>query len=148
MNRIRFILEQYHPDWGSWEGIIPVVDDISFLKLVDDFESSKGWDAAGAYAGIDPAFTDAKRWIRSLLGDGHPEYEGMECTWLLGCGCSVAGCWPFEARVMVEADIVTWKLFRQPFRPERDYSGFGPFVFDRREYEAAIQELAQTVAQR
>jgi hypothetical protein len=53
-----------------------------------------------------------------------------------------AGCWPLEARVVIDEETVTWNSFRQPFRPQRDYSDFGPFTFDRREYEAAIAELA------
>jgi hypothetical protein len=81
--------------------------------------------------------------VRSLLGEGHPEYEADGITWLLGCNCAVAGCWPLEARVTIDAHTVTWTSFCQPFRPERDYSDFGPFSFDLREYETAIAELAE-----
>jgi len=148
MNRIGFSFEQYHDPWGNWEGVVPLVDGVSLLKLIADFELAKDWDVPGQYAGIAPAFIDAKRWIRSLRGQGRPEYEQMESTWLLGCGSSVAGCWPLEARVVIEADTVAWDRFRQPFRPKRDYSGFGPFVFHRGEYEGAVDELAVSLVVR
>ena len=146
MNRVRFSFEAYRPDWGHWRGVVPLVDGVSLLKLITDFELSKGWEPAGTYAGIAPEFTNADRWVRSLLGYGHPEYEGNGITWLLGCGCSVAGCWPLEACVAINDNTIAWHSFRQPFRPERDYSDFGPFVFDRREYEAAVAELAGSVS--
>jgi len=146
MNRIQFRVEEYRPDWGQWDGVVPLVDNFSLLELITDFESSKGWELAGGYAGISPGFTNASRWVRSLLGNGHPEYEGDGITWLLGCGCSVAGCWPLEARVTIDDNTVVWNYFRQPFRPERDYSDFGPFIFDRREYEAAVAQLAESLS--
>lgn len=37
--------------------------------------------------------------------------------------------------------MVVWDEFRQPRRRERDYSGFGPYLFDRARYEAAVAEL-------
>jgi len=33
-----------------------------------------------------------------------------------------------------------WSAFSQPFREHRDYSGFGPFEFDRTQYEIAVRE--------
>jgi hypothetical protein len=146
MNRVAFRIEEYDAGHTRCQCAVPFVDGVSILSLVTDFESSKGWDLAGAYAGIAPGFVDASRWVRSLLGVGHPEYEGDGITWLLGCTCTVAGCWPLEARVTIDATTVTWESFRQPFRPERDYSDFGPFTFDRREYEAAIAELAKSLS--
>ncbi|PZS29673.1 MAG: hypothetical protein DLM58_15100 [Pseudonocardiales bacterium] len=35
-------------------------------------------------------------------------------------------------------DTVTWTEFAQDHRPGWDYFGFGPFVFDRLQYERAI----------
>jgi hypothetical protein len=35
----------------------------------------------------------------------------------------------------------TGDSFRQPHRPDWDYSGFGPFVFDRAQYDEALQLL-------
>lgn len=35
-----------------------------------------------------------------------------------------------------------WRGFIQPCRPERDYGDFGPFVFQRDQYERAVREAA------
>jgi hypothetical protein len=44
--------------------------------------------------------------------------------------------------VIVDETTVTWTEFEQPYRPGRDYTSFGPFVFSRTDYEAAIADLA------
>ncbi len=31
----------------------------------------------------------------------------------------------------------------QPFRADRDYSAFGPFVFDRQDYDRALEALSE-----
>ena len=41
---------------------------------------------------------------------------------------------------------VIWDQFTQPFRPQRDYSGFGAFVFGERQYRMAVAEVAAAVA--
>ncbi|MFG2054464.1 hypothetical protein ACGFI9_10555 [Micromonospora sp. NPDC048930] len=38
--------------------------------------------------------------------------------------------------------VVMWSGFVQPHRPERDYGDFGPFVFGRSQYGAAVREVA------
>jgi hypothetical protein len=44
--------------------------------------------------------------------------------------------------VLVDGGLVTWRGFAQPFRPERDYGTFGPFVFRRSQYERASRKAA------
>lgn len=36
-----------------------------------------------------------------------------------------------------------WSDFEQPFRPNRDYAGFGPFVFERSTYDTAVAAIAE-----
>jgi hypothetical protein len=36
---------------------------------------------------------------------------------------------------------VVWDRFKQPHRPERDYSLFGPFVFNAAQYSMAANEI-------
>ena len=61
--------------------------------------------------------------------------------WLLGCDCGEAGCWPLEDRIVRSDRQITWEQFKQPFRPERDYSSFGPFRFDIEQYRGSLAEL-------
>jgi hypothetical protein len=66
----------------------------------------------------------------------------MKRIYLLGCGsCGEVGCWPLLARVEMGVEEVWWDSFEQPFRRQRDYSGFGPFVFAAKQYREAVESL-------
>ncbi|WP_326770630.1 hypothetical protein OG978_43610 (plasmid) [Streptomyces sp. NBC_01591] len=67
-------------------------------------------------------------------------------TPVLGCECGEWGCWPLMADITVTPDHVTWNSFEQPHRTTRDYSGFGPFQFDRRQYDDAVKVLSAAVS--
>ncbi|HEV2347534.1 MAG TPA: hypothetical protein VGS97_25810 [Actinocrinis sp.] len=45
------------------------------------------------------------------------------------------------AQITVTPDRVTWSSFEQPHRKTRDYTAFGPFRFDRRQYDDALRAL-------
>lgn len=46
------------------------------------------------------------------------------------------------ARIRAEGESVVWDSFEQPYRKDRDYSGFGAFVFDEEQYREAIAALS------
>lgn len=109
--------------------LTPVVDGVDLIARVIEFEEQQGFEPVGGYAALVPGsvgMTDAGRY-----------YSGAT-AYLLGCTCGEAGCWPLEARIVVESHAVTWTGFCQPHRPDRDYGGFGPFVFLRPAYERAV----------
>src|SRR4051812_46116737 len=56
-------------------------------------------------------------------------------TPVLGCECGEWGCWPLMARIAMTAELVIWDSFEQPHRKTRDYTAFGPFRFDRNQYD-------------
>jgi hypothetical protein len=63
--------------------------------------------------------------------------------YLLGCGdCGELGCWPLQGRIGRKGNIVIWDSFSQPHRPLRDYSNFGPFLFDLEPYRTAVLDAA------
>jgi hypothetical protein len=66
-------------------------------------------------------------------------------TPLLGCECGEWGCWPLMARIIVTADVVTWDRFEQPYRKTRVYTAFGPFQFDRHQYDDALHTLSTRI---
>jgi len=35
-----------------------------------------------------------------------------------------------------------WAAFKQPHRPQRNYDAFGPFVFEKGQYEEAVRDAA------
>jgi hypothetical protein len=73
---------------------------------------------------------------------GHPRASWFEDgdTVLMGCPCGEWACWPLTVRVEVTPVTVRWHDFRTGHR-DWDLSELGPFVFDRRDYEAALQAI-------
>jgi hypothetical protein len=120
-----------------------VVNGVSLATRVAQFEMASGWTPAGGYAGLIPSsfrFGDARtHW---LAQSGSVVSEGGKIP-LLGCVCGEWGCWPLLARVEATPDTIGWESFEQPFRPSRDYSNFGPFLFDRSQYANEVAVLAQ-----
>jgi hypothetical protein len=97
---------------------------------------------AGGYRGL-PLGLLKGRLPQHFLGspDSHLDCGPHHKTVLLGCGCGEAGCWPLMSRVHVGEATVRWDDFEQPHRS--DGWTYGPlcFEFDRRQYEAALQEI-------
>jgi len=115
--------------------VSPRIDDQPLTALVGQYERSAGYAPDGGYGGL---ALDAPG-----LHPGHYLGEAAHAGWtyVLACECGEVGCWPLECRIEVTRDEVVWSAFRQPHRDAWDYAGFGPFVFDRRRYEAAVAAL-------
>ncbi len=63
---------------------------------------------------------------------------------VLQCACLLSGCWPFLARIESSSTEVVWSEFEQPHRADTwSYVDFGPFVFNREEYEAGLAALKE-----
>jgi hypothetical protein len=137
---IAFEAEPYETD-GPTE-VVPVLDGVKLTDRIHAFERDHGIETrAVSYAGLIPA--------HFRFGSADEHYLANESSVgptgkipVLGCQCGEWGCWPLLARVIVDETTVTWTEFEQPYRPDRDYTSFGPFVFRRTDYEAAIADLA------
>lgn len=141
MNLVEF-RATHHEDTGDVE-VVPYVDGIPLITRALEFEAEHGMTPAGGYGGIYAArfkFGDLSRYF---LGQGDDLWHEAGRPSLLGCDCGELGCWPLQARVVVVGDTVTWLDFCQPHRPARDYSEFGPFVFERAAYEAAAAAVVE-----
>ena len=144
MDTIRFEVGERE---NSAEGLVDAVDIfINERDLIDltkevelPFASRDGNpDLAGSYVGlpIEAIFMPSRR----LLGEpeeGWDDWEGMISVF--GCGCGVVGCWPLHVRITVQNDVVVWDDFKQPHRRRWRHDRLGPFVFERKEYEAALR---------
>jgi hypothetical protein len=123
--------------------LVPVLGRRPLVELVAAFESRRRFEPALGYRGLFPdRFPIGDRYFFGEADDQWPE-PGR--AWLLGCCCGEAGCWPFEARIEVGTDRVTWTDFVQPHRRERDYSDLGPFVFVREQYEDAVRQAVSLI---
>ena len=99
-------------------------------------------EMAGNYIGLVGGYMRIDLAGQFLGGQGTPMFEGEGGkTALLGCGCGEVGCSPLMARISVTDETVTWEDFEQPTRPDWDYQSFGPFIFDRAQYERALMAI-------
>lgn len=129
-----------------------LVNGRSFLDQVRAFEQPFA-DAEG-HPGIAGSYAHVPAWPR-VLGFFADELVGKHGVGvaLFECDCGTPGCWPLMADIVVEPERVLWQRFRQPHRRGHDgqamwdYSGFGPFTFDRRAYEGEVQKLRDLAAQ-
>lgn len=118
--------------------IVPEINRAPLVELVTIYEADREYQPAGGYAGLIPdhaSFGDLTNyyWSRPDRRWPHPGHG-----WLLGCDCGEVGCWPLEAVIQVSGGLVVWSGFRQPHRPDRSYGEFGPFVFEREQYQHAV----------
>ena len=123
--------------------IVPVINGNMLTDLIAIFERDRHFEPAGGYAGLVPQFFEYGHFDRYLMGEYESDsyWAKLGGIYLLGCDCGEVGCWPLVCRVMSIENTVVWGHFRQPHRPERDYSEFGPFVFDAEQYRRAVEEL-------
>lgn len=121
--------------------LMPVIDGVSLLDRVRTFEFEQDFDVPGQYGPL---------WLRDVAyGDPQLYWEGqidrdfgaIGRNYVLACDCGVTECWPLACRIRVEGEMVIWDEFSHPQRRDRDYSGFGPFVFDLTQYRSAVNKL-------
>jgi hypothetical protein len=121
--------------------IVPIVNGFRLAALVEEFERERLYEPVGGYAGIVPThFNFGPLEAYFLATSAAPPFADKR--WLLGCKCGEAGCWPLEAHIVTTEREIIWEGFKRPFRPERDYSSFGPFRFDHCHYLQSVIDLA------
>ena len=131
---LAFDVEPFEED-DSVFTVVPVVDGSRFTDLIHRFERDAGMETRDAsYEGLIPAFY--------RFGTAAEHYLSDQRIPILGCECGEWGCWPLMGEVHADDHRVVWSEFEQPYRPDRDYSLFGPFSFNRSAYDEALRELA------
>ena len=125
---------------GGAISLVPRVDGTPLTELIEAFEAGLNDSPVGGYGGIVPEYFRFGDLSKYYLGCENQQWPAPGHLWLLGCACGEVGCWPLSAQVTVTDSTVMWSAFSQPFREHRDYSGFGPFEFDRTQYEIAVRE--------
>ena len=123
------------------DGLFALVPEIGGRRLIDlvaAYETARGYAPSGGYGGIVPAHFNFGPLDEYYLGTAAHQWPRPGAAWVLGCECGEVGCWPLTTQITVSDDTVTWSGFSQPHRTDWDYTGFGPFEFDRTEYERAV----------
>jgi hypothetical protein len=122
--------------------VMPRIDGRDLTDLVHEFERERGWIAdAAAYGGLIPAWFEFGPMDLHFLGRGAWLSQGL--VPVLGCECGEWGCWPLHVRIVENAHTVTWSEFAH-LGLERDYTGLGPFQFDREAYVHALAVLVES----
>ena len=146
LNRVTLAVEAF----GTYEPplveIVLSIDGTPLAELVAEYEEEIAADVVGGYRGIIPERVSCHPLSAYFLGQPESQYwRSIGKIALLGCQCGESGCWPLYATVSVGRRVVQWSDFEQPHRRDRDYSGFGPFVFNRRQYEAETEGMSAAI---
>jgi hypothetical protein len=122
--------------------LTPCIDGHLLCDLVSAFETRQGFELPGQYIGLRPDGFRYGPFDRYFLGLADGYFADLGGIYVLACRhCGDAGCWPLMCKASVVGDEVHWSEFRQPHRKNWDYSGFGPFVFERSAFDGAVQAL-------
>ena len=122
--------------------IVPLVNEVQLTLMVEEFEREHNYEPAGGYAGLVPSAFNFGPLDHYFMAETRSEAYDKVSHYLLGCNCGEVGCWPLMARITKGAQQILWNGFKQPFRPDRDYSSFGPFTFSVDQYRRTVIELA------
>lgn len=145
---LSFLVEPLNHHGPEVLTVTPLIDGIVLTELIERYEHEHGMEPAGGYGGLVPAFFRYGSFDRYFLGKSEGEYFNEErSSYLLACQCGEVGCWPLSARISTTETEVIWHGFAQKYQPKRDYSGFGPFVFEIAAYTKTVGEIASRFRQ-
>ncbi|XRQ09711.1 hypothetical protein ACN3XK_02040 [Actinomadura welshii] len=143
LRKVRFDVRPWGDGPTPARELLPYIDNVSLVDLVSGFEHAAGYGIPGQYAGIVLDHFNFGDLTAYLMGRPDSAYWAKRnVIALLGCDCGEVGCWPLEAHVQTNGDLVTWQGFTQPHSPKRDYGTFGPFTFRRPQYDRAARAAA------
>ena len=150
MDVVTFSVEAFDNRHASVLAVSPLVNDLRLTYLIAEYEKVRKYEPAGGYGAIIPKWFDYRPLDRYFLGeherDGYWSKRGG--IYLLGCQCGEVGCWPLLCHIRNEGARVIWEGFQQPHRKERDYSRFGPFVFEVAQNRSALLSLVSEMSER
>ncbi|MHB8111501.1 MAG: hypothetical protein ACYDHW_15855 [Syntrophorhabdaceae bacterium] len=117
-----------------------LIDEKPFEEMVRAYEKKmlagdKEANLAGLYWYLHP-----NALIEYLEGDGFGDAHRIA---LLGCSCLDEDCWPLVCSMEKQENYIIWYDFFQPHRRHWDYSGFGPFGFEKKQLAAALGSLKE-----
>ena len=144
MDKLKFLVKNCQDKYRDWRSVAILINDIDLIRYLKKYElpyaKLEGNEKiAGVYQGIDPLRL-YKRLAYNLDKD-----ENGKIT-ILGCICGEETCWPMKIRTFDSGEKIIWKDFEQPDRNADcedvwDYSRFGEFTFNKKDYNKALNEL-------
>jgi hypothetical protein len=124
--------------------LVPIINGVSLAEMIQDFERKHGFEPAGGYGGLVPDFYKYGPLDQYFLGRcPAAAMDELRRHYVLACSCGEVGCWPLECAITADEAHVMWDSFKQPHRPDRDYSAFGPFIFKAEQYRKVVAEAVK-----
>ena len=153
MNQLRFEFSTRNKphleftEWTLYNSLDIFVDGQPFMQMVKDYEltiPTVNRELAGTFS-----YPDLKYISRTYLtgsNDGQRKYplhpdDGKRIA-LLECECCIPGCAPLLAEVSLSINSVMWHNFGLS---HFSYADFGPFTFDRRQYEREFDRVDEAI---
>jgi hypothetical protein len=161
MDTIKFIIEDYvEEEFGYRFPVINIyINSNNLIHLITAVESKlpveEMLDDPWRYIGFELERFDYFR--REMVGE-----KTYPFSILLTCTCTFPECNCLSATITVEEKTVTWSDMKSPWFSSKlpnpwiseaeaeeiswvplDYSGLGPFIFDRGQYFAALEDVTQ-----
>jgi hypothetical protein len=140
VSTLSFVLESASETAGPLS-IVPVVGGVQMTRLVEEHDLKIGNRPAGGFGGLVRKQFNFGPWDRYFMAEAPSREIERVGHFLLGCTCGELTCWPLVARILRHGELMVWDHFKQPNRPELDYSSFGPFRFEVNQYRQAVAEL-------
>ena len=133
------IVEAVDDNDGVYVGAQLQINGVSFMDMVRQAElpMAQQEDSPGL-AGCYGWCYGTRGFIAELMQRSNNSGQSVS---LLQCSCGEPGCWLLDAHIDVGETTVTWRDFRQSRRESWDYTGLGPFHFDRSEYERELIDI-------
>jgi len=141
ISTLSFVIEPPE-ERAQYLSVTPVVNGVRLTKLVESYDLRIGNLPAGGFAGLVRRSLNFGAWDHYFTAEAPSRKIQRASVYLLGCICGEVSCWPLVARIVRDGELIIWDRFRQPNRPERDYSSFGPFRFEVDQYRQTVADLA------
>ena len=147
MNTLTFQIKAQSNNGRIYVIVEIFIDGVNLIDLLKEYElpyaeREGSPQIAGAYVGLAPQVL--YRQLTRNVSEGWPESKRN----IYACSsCHEEGCWPMFITIKTQGDQVIWEEFEQPHRKVHskvsawNYSGFGPFVFEKSAYLQAVESL-------
>jgi hypothetical protein len=126
---------------------VKLLDDKDFMQMVKEYELTRknvNKELAGTFSFLNIAYYKHAYFLGANKSQHrYPLINNDGRIAVLECECCIPGCAPLLAEVVVEDEVITWRNFGLRHIA---YEGFGPFTFNRYQYESELIKVENMIA--